>query len=76
MVRVTLETAEHTFRQLVERAANGDEVLITGPTDKPLAKIVRARTTMGPRQAGTAKGKVWMSDDFDAPLEDFRDQMP
>ncbi len=76
MVRVTLETAEHSFRQLVERAANGDEVLITGPTDKPLAKIVPARAAAGPRQAGTARGKVWMSDDFDAPLDDFHEYMP
>jgi antitoxin (DNA-binding transcriptional repressor) of toxin-antitoxin stability system len=76
MVRVTLETAEHNLRQLVERAAKGDEVLITGPTDKPLAKIVPARAAAGPRQAGTARGRVWMSDDFDAPLDDFREYMP
>jgi hypothetical protein len=25
--------------------------------------------------AGTLKGKVWMSDDFDEPLEDFKDYM-
>ncbi|MCL2301005.1 MAG: DUF2281 domain-containing protein [Firmicutes bacterium] len=23
---------------------------------------------------GSMKGKIWMSDDFDAPLEDFREQ--
>jgi len=73
---VTLETAEHNLRQLVEPAANGGEVLITGPTDKPLAKIVAARSAAGPRRAGTAKGKVWMTDDFDAPLTDFRESMP
>ncbi|NER51882.1 MAG: DUF2281 domain-containing protein [Symploca sp. SIO1A3] len=27
------------------------------------------------RKAGLLKGKVWMSDDFDAPLEDFKDYM-
>jgi hypothetical protein len=25
---------------------------------------------------GSAEGKVWMSDDFDAPLDDFDDYMP
>ncbi|XGV96180.1 MAG: DUF2281 domain-containing protein [Leptolyngbya sp. BL-A-14] len=27
------------------------------------------------RQAGALKGKIWMSDDFDEPLEDFKDYM-
>ena len=26
-----------------------------------------------PRQSGSAKGLVWMADDFDAPLDDFKD---
>ncbi|MCS6988924.1 MAG: DUF2281 domain-containing protein [Chloroherpetonaceae bacterium] len=27
------------------------------------------------RQAGTAKGKIWMADDFDETPEDFKDYM-
>lgn len=27
------------------------------------------------RRGGWAKGKIWVSDDFDEPLEDFRDYM-
>jgi hypothetical protein len=26
-----------------------------------------------PRVPGSARGQVWMADDFDAPLEDFKD---
>ncbi|HWS12869.1 MAG TPA: DUF2281 domain-containing protein [Rhodocyclaceae bacterium] len=26
-----------------------------------------------PRQPGSAQGLVWMADDFDAPLDDFKD---
>lgn len=26
-----------------------------------------------PRQPGSAKGQVWIAEDFDAPLDDFRD---
>lgn len=26
-----------------------------------------------PRQPGSARGQVWIADDFDAPLSDFRD---
>lgn len=28
------------------------------------------------RQAGSAKGQIWMSDDFDEPLECFQEYMP
>lgn len=28
-----------------------------------------------PRKAGSAKGKIWMSPDFDEPLEEFKDYM-
>ncbi len=27
------------------------------------------------RRAGSAKGQIWIADDFDAPLEDFKDYM-
>ncbi|APB33569.1 putative conserved small protein [Gloeomargarita lithophora Alchichica-D10] len=27
------------------------------------------------RRAGSLKGKIWMADDFDAPLEDLKDYM-
>jgi hypothetical protein len=27
------------------------------------------------RKAGLLKGKIWMADDFDEPLEDFKDYM-
>ena len=27
------------------------------------------------REFGCLKGQIWMADDFDAPLEDFRDYM-
>ncbi len=39
---------------------------------------IRAETKSEPkpkRQFGILKGKIWMSDDFDAPLEDFKEYM-
>jgi hypothetical protein len=35
------------------------------PDEKPQKK----------RKAGSLKGKIWMADDFDAPLEDLKDYM-
>ena len=32
-------------------------------------------TSVKKRQAGLLEGKIWMADDFDEPLEDFKDYM-
>ena len=47
------------------------EVLITflEPEKKELPKIPRSELR------GKWKGKVWMSDDFDEPLDDFKEYM-
>ena len=29
----------------------------------------------GPRKPGSAKGKIWISDDFDEPLDEFKEYM-
>jgi hypothetical protein len=33
-------------------------------------------TDLPPRQWGLLKGKVWMSEDFNEPLDDFKAYMP
>ena len=38
--------------------------------------IPEQNTTKKRRQSGSAKGQIWMSPDFDEPLEDFEDYMP
>jgi antitoxin (DNA-binding transcriptional repressor) of toxin-antitoxin stability system len=48
-------------------AINGEEIVIM-QGDEPVAKISPIKR---PLKRGSAKGKVWMSDDFDEPLEDF-----
>jgi prevent-host-death family protein len=58
--------------QLVRETLAGDEVIIARD-NKPLVKLVPI--SGGLRVPGTAKGQIWMSDDFDAPLEDFEDYM-
>ena len=40
------------------------------------AKVLPQEETLNKKlEAGLLKGKVWMSDDFDAPLEDLQDYM-
>ena len=64
--------AKARLPQLVRETLSGDEVIIA-KDNKPLVKLVPLST--GGRKPGTAKGQIWMSDDFDAPLEDFEDYM-
>ena len=52
-------------------AIEGEEIIIT-QNDKPIAKISPIKR---PLKRGSDKGKVWMSDDFDEPLEDFKNYM-
>jgi len=52
------------------------------PKDRPLllhVEVAEPRTEEPPpiirRKGGWAKGQVWMSEDFDKPLDDFADYM-
>ena len=44
--------------------------------DQPVAKLARTELKkQWPCKAGSAKGKIWMAPDFDAPLEAFKEYM-
>jgi antitoxin (DNA-binding transcriptional repressor) of toxin-antitoxin stability system len=43
--------------------------------DRPVIKLVPIEPVKPRRKAGSAKGIIWMSDDFDEPLEEFREYM-
>jgi prevent-host-death family protein len=63
---VNMHEAKTTLSQLVEQAERGEEVLLAR-SGQPVARIVALRRTQ-PRKLGQWKGRVRMSDDFDAPL--------
>lgn len=69
--RVIIRDAENRAVTLEPITAEDSDV-ITLPSG--LQVPVTRRT--GPRQLGTAQGQVWMSDDFDAPLDDFAEYLP
>ncbi len=62
--------AKARLPSLVRETLAGAEVIIA-KDNKPLVKLVPV--SGGRRVPGTAKGQIWMSPDFDAPLEDFED---
>ena len=76
MKEVNLDVAESSLRELIQRVARGDEIVITDHRNRPLAKLVHFRPPGWKRKAGNAEGKVWMAPDFDEPLEDFAEYMP
>ncbi|MBI1900310.1 MAG: type II toxin-antitoxin system prevent-host-death family antitoxin [Planctomycetia bacterium] len=72
MTTLSLEDAQASLPDLVHRLRPGDEVVIT-ENDRPVARIVPAQPG-GTRALGTLHGTVlYVANDFDAPLEDFKD---
>ena len=84
-----LDQAQQRFLELVERAKRGEDVIIT-ERNQPVVKFIAVEqglkasnasmtapvvSTKRRRRPGSAKGLVHISDDFDEPLEDFREYM-
>ncbi|MDA0839363.1 MAG: DUF2281 domain-containing protein [Planctomycetota bacterium] len=76
MTSVSIEEAQERLPELLHQLNPGDELTIT-EDDRPLAKIVAAKHARSERRlSGVLKGSVrFMADDFDAPLDDFKDYM-
>lgn len=51
------------------------EYLISKHTQNNSASTTQSQEPQKKRQAGLLKGKIWIADDFDAPLEEMQDYM-
>jgi antitoxin (DNA-binding transcriptional repressor) of toxin-antitoxin stability system len=69
-MQVSLTEAAASLSDLVQAAIDGEEVILLNG-DRPAIKLVPIESVK-PRPK-FAKGLVWMSDDFDEPLEDLAD---
>ena len=75
MSLLSVEEAQKRLPELIAGLQLGEELVI-GQNGTPLAKLSRCERTSWPCQPGSAKHiPHWMSPDFDAPLEDFREYM-
>ncbi|MGL5871739.1 MAG: type II toxin-antitoxin system Phd/YefM family antitoxin [Xenococcaceae cyanobacterium] len=75
MREINLKEASENLPHLVEAVINGEEVIII-KENRPVAKLTRLESSPKRRpQFGSAKGLITMSDDFDEPLEDFKEYM-
>ena len=69
---VNIAEAKARLSELVDKAAQGEEILIARD-HKPVARLVSAGRAPGPRTPGSAKGEVWVAPDCDETPPDFRD---
>ena len=70
---VNVHQAKTHFSKLLERVRRGEEVIVA-KAGKPVAKLVPLAGDGARRTPGSARGKIVVADDFDAPLpEDLQD---
>ena len=68
MAKVNVHEAKTHLSRLLQRVEQGEEVVIARD-GKPVAKLV-SLDHGHPPEPGALKGKIWLSEDFDAPLPD------
>jgi antitoxin (DNA-binding transcriptional repressor) of toxin-antitoxin stability system len=74
MVQIDIDKARVQLASLFQAALNGEIIIIT-QNDQPILKLAPVVQSKKRRRSGSAKGLIWMSDDFDQPLEDFYEYM-
>lgn len=73
--QVNIHEAKTHLSKLIQEALNGKEVIIARG-NQPLVRLEVLPEARRCRRIGKAKTVVlYMADDFDAPLDDFKDYM-
>jgi prevent-host-death family protein len=71
---VNVHDLKTNYSKYLDKVAGGQEILL-GKHGKVVAKIVPLAQAQQPRVPGALKGKIWMSNDFDAPMTDIWDEV-
>jgi prevent-host-death family protein len=66
-MNVNVYAAKTNLSRLLDRAARGEEVVITR-NGRPVARLVAMGGARKPRKLGALKGRIRVRKDFDAPL--------
>jgi antitoxin (DNA-binding transcriptional repressor) of toxin-antitoxin stability system len=74
MQQISLAEASLHLPDLIEAALNGEEIIII-KDNQPVVKLTPVLPVKRRPKFGSAKGLVTISDDFDEPLEDFKEYM-
>ena len=68
-MEVNIHEAKTHLSKLLARVAAGEEIIIS-KAGRPLARLVPYGPPKTKRVPGTDEGRIWIADDFDAPLPD------
>jgi prevent-host-death family protein len=68
-MEVNIHQAKTHLSRLLQRVAAGEEVTIAR-AGKPVAKLIAVGPARRRRPMGMDRGKIWIADDFNAPLPD------
>lgn len=69
-MEINIHQAKTHFSRLLQRVAAGEEVVIAR-AGVPVARLVAVESKRGKlRPLGMDEGRIWIADDFDAPLPD------
>lgn len=81
-IAIDISETNITLKDLLARLTVNQEIIITA-SNQPVAKVtavgkpaVEAAAAPKRRQGGQSDSIVWISPDFDEPLEDFKEYMP
>ena len=67
LIEVNVTEAKSNLSRLLAKAMAGEDVIITR-SGKPLVRLTPVEPAPKRRELGTAKGEIFISDDFDEPL--------
>ena len=68
-----MHAAKTHLSQLLARVEAGEE-LVLARSGRPIARLIPYRPQGVSRRFGGWRGRVWIADDFDAPLPDSIDE--
>ena len=74
MIQVNIHEAKTHLSRLIQKAIEGEEVVIA-KDNKPIVKLIQISNTLPNRKLGSAEGQIHLSDDFNEPMDDFTEYM-
>jgi prevent-host-death family protein len=67
VTEVNIHEAKTHLSRLLARVAAGEEIIIS-KAGRPIARLAPIRDRRADRIPGQDEGRLWIADDFDAPL--------
>lgn len=74
VTRVNVAEAKARLSELIDAALDGEDIVISR-RNKPLVKLIAVQPSSDVPVRGLFRGRIWMSPDFDEPLEAFAEYM-